>query len=144
MNFSIFLSNHVIVQAGVQLPDYICTELIVDNPNELISLVQKSEYYISHICWWDYVKIGYSSSLGYGGRRNPREPDYYFAETDICRDFEMTATANEYYDYLVKVKNKFSCFNIFPAFDIKKKVEGERNSFGDKESIHLPTNSPQD
>ncbi len=120
MSLNLYLTNHLIVQCGIPSSEFICSEAIVENPDELISAVRQTNYYISHVRWWDYVKIGDVSPIGYGGTRDPRNPNYYFAETDICRDFDTATTDKEYRDYLLQVKEKYSGYNILPAFDVKK------------------------
>jgi len=121
MLFNEYLDRHLIVQIGIRSPEYVCAEAIVDNPDELISIIEGTAYYISHIRWWDHVKIGVVSPIGYGGTRNPRDYDYYFAETDICKDFDISTTLDEYRDYLAQVKGRYIDYSIYPAFDIKEK-----------------------
>jgi len=121
MDLNAYLNKHLIICGGIRIQKFIYSDLIVDNPEEFIFLLSKTNYYISHICWWDYVRVGTISAIGYGGTRDPRDSNYYFAETDLCRNFGSVTTIEEYYNYLFKIKEIYSNYSIFPAFDIKKK-----------------------
>ena len=118
-----YLLNHTIIRIGNCLSEYVCCETIVDNPIELIAVVKENDCYISEIRWWDRVKISLGSKIGYGGAKDPRFPDeYFFAETDICRVFDFESCDGEYYEYLEQIKQKYANYDLFPAFDIKKKI----------------------
>ena len=115
-----YLKEHTIVKIGSPVLNYVSCETIVDNPAELISIVLQNNCYISEIRWWDRVKITSGSIIGYGGPRDPRSPySYFFAETDICKTFNIYAQEKEYSEYLSCIKNLYSKFDLFPAFDIK-------------------------
>ena len=120
MEMHTYLKKHLIVQNCLDSPNYLCLEAIFDNPEELISILSQTEYHICHISWWDYVSLADTSSIGYGGVRDPNNPMFYFAETDICRDFDCSTTSEEYLDYLLHVKSMYPNHTIFPAFDIKR------------------------
>lgn len=125
MTIETYLSNHKIIQIGIPLVDHICCDIIVDNTDELISFVADTEYYISHIRWWDHTKIGFASPIGYGGAEDPNNPGYYFAETDISKAFDSCTTAKEYRSYIAEIKTKFPHCCVFPAFDIKRRKTGD-------------------
>ena len=120
--FEEYLNKHVIVKIGVTPSEFMCTELIVDDPVEFIATVFKTENFISSIQWWDRVLICDGSELGYGGARDPRAPkEYYFAETDIGCEFGENTSEAEYYEYLNKIKQLFDNYDLYPAFDIMKR-----------------------
>ena len=121
MRIEDYLENHTVVKIGNPVPGYICCEIIVDNPMQLISVVRENSCFISEIRWWDRVEIAVGSSIGYGGTRDPRNPEtHFFAETDICRVFNDLLRDDEYYAYLENIKLNNSNLDLFPAFDIKK------------------------
>lgn len=121
MRIEDYLSNHTIVRIGITLPGYVCCETIVDNPIELISVIRENNCYIDEIRWWDRVEISSGSSIGYGGPRDPKNPDsHFFAETDIFKVFTPLSQAEEYYVYLDQIESKYSTLNLFPSFDIKR------------------------
>ena len=117
-----YLEKHLIVRIGLTIPGYICCEVIVDNPAELIAVVKKAKCYISGIRWWDRAEIESGSSIGYGGPLDPRDPDrMFFAETDICREFDASVKEKEYNEYFEQVRSAYPNHELYPAFDIKKK-----------------------
>ena len=119
MKIEDYLNDHTIIKIGVSPPGYICSEVIVDNPAELISIIRENGCYIAEIRWWDRVEIVSGSSIGYGGPRDPRSPDsHYFAETDIHKVFNTFSQDEDYYEYLSHIQNNYFNFNLFPAFDI--------------------------
>lgn len=121
MRIEDYLTEHTIVKIGETLPGYICCENIVDTPLDLLSVVKNNNGYISEIRWWDCVEIASGSSIGYGGPRDPRNPDsHFFAETDICKVFDAFAQDEDYYKYIKQIETAYSTRNIYPAFDIKK------------------------
>ena len=121
MKIEDYLDNHTIVKIGKTIPGYICCEIIVDNPMELISIVRENNCYISEIRWWDRVEIATGSSIGYGGFRDPQSPNsHFFAETDICKAFSDILQDDEYDAYFTVIKNSYSDHHLFPSFDIKR------------------------
>ncbi|MBR2650774.1 MAG: hypothetical protein IKD45_03865 [Clostridia bacterium] len=121
MRIEDFLNEHKIVQIGNTTDGYVCCEIIVDNPTELIYALQDSNAYISEIRWWDRVKISCGSTIGYGGPRDPRASDeYFFAETDICKTYNAPPKNTEIHEYITRIKKEYCEYNLFPSFDIKK------------------------
>lgn len=110
-----FLDEHFIINIGKK---QLC-EVIVDTPVELISLLKHHDFYISLITWWDWVPIATGSSIGYGGPRDPRDPNnYFFAETDISKEFGVETPPDQYIEYLKKVQKEYSGHDLYPAFEI--------------------------
>ena len=122
MDLEIFLQNNVIVSIGEPIIGYICTETIVNDFKKLIDILDVDRYYISEIRWWDCVLIKTGSPIGYGGVRDPRNPfEFFFAETDICQEFDISSTKKVYSAYIDSIKNNYINYNLYPAFDIKLK-----------------------
>ena len=123
MNIREYLKVHTIIEIGNLISDeYLCSETIVDCPEEFVKIVSKSEYIITEITWWDRVSILNSSDIGYGGPLDPRAPkEYYFAETDLRKRF-IKATKEEYLFYIKEVKDKYSKYDIYPAFEVALKI----------------------
>ena len=123
MKFQDYLMRHKIVKIGKHILGYVCSEVIVDNPEEFIMIVQQNGYFISEIRWWEYTSITEVPSIGYGGPRDPRCPDkYYFAETDVCISFCKPVRYQDYVSYLVQVKNAYPNLILHPAFDVKEEL----------------------
>ena len=121
MKLQEYLVKHKIIEIGVPLPGYICTETIVDDPKEFITIVQQNNYYVSEIRWWEHVAISEKPKIGYGGSRDPRNPtQYYFAETDICICFQKPVPYQDYVSSLDQIKNMYPDLILYPAFDIKR------------------------
>ena len=123
MDILSFLKNHTIVSIGKPITDIcVAAEVISDDPFGLIQVALEHNCYISEIRFWDRVKMSETSSLGYGGPRDPREAgDTYFAETDICRCFSPKTTYEEYRKYLHDVQKAYPNHELYPAFDIERK-----------------------
>ena len=123
MNLVCFLKEHKIVSVGCSTDvDCLAVEFIADDPQALISCVAENGCYISEIMWWHRALISKGSEIGYGGPKDPRDPEnYYFAETDICSTFSKDTSTEEYESYLSAVKLKYSSYDIYPAFDIYRR-----------------------
>ena len=115
-----YLKRYTVLSIGTCIPGYICCESIVENPKTLISLLKNSGYYISEIRWWDRVAVGSMSTIGYGGPRDPNNPNcFYYAETDIYMEFGPGTTDDSYNQYIDSIKKEYPTNQLFPAFDIR-------------------------
>ena len=120
MDIEAYVINHTIVKVGNTLPKYLFNEVIVDNPIELISLVNENKScYISYILWWVRAKISEGSAIGYGGPRDPRNPDEsFFSETIMCRNFSENTDIKEYLAYIEETLKSHPNYDLYPGFDI--------------------------
>lgn len=126
MKIEDYLTQHRILQIGSNLPGYVCSETIVDNPVELVSVVCSTGHYISYISWWDYSEIATGSTIGHGGPRDPANPNrYFYAETDICQAFNTDTPYEDYCDYIRRTTESYINCRLFPAFDIKCRKAGQ-------------------
>ena len=126
MKIDEYLITHKIISIGKSISGYVCCEVIVDDPIELIDIVSKSNCFISEIRWWDCTEIEKGSLIGYGGPRDPRNPSrFFFAETDICKIFSVFSKEHEYKDHIKDIKSKYPHLDLFPAFDIKIKTKDD-------------------
>lgn len=123
MDLLVCLNEHVITTVGRSDEDKcVIIEAIVDNPEELVEQVIKNDCYISQIIWWDRALCSKGSSIGMGGPLDPRDPDnYYFAELYICDTFGPETTADEYVEYLNRIKKKYPMCDLYPDFNIYRK-----------------------
>ena len=119
------IKEHAIVCIGkIEDGNNKMVEVIPQNPKNFLEEVIRTGCYISEIRWWDRTLISTGSKIGYGGPRDPRDPqNYYFAETDICASFVSTTTFSEYAEYLDRIKEQYSAFDIYPAFDVYYKTK---------------------
>lgn len=120
MQIKDYLEKHLILAIGNPFGEYVCTDAIVDDAEKFIEAVLKNERYISDVTWWERAEILSGSKIGYGGPRDPGDPDkYFFAETDICKTFDVNTTKEEYGEYLAEIKSGYSEYNLIPAFTVK-------------------------
>ena len=119
MTIKQYLSEHLIVCVGNDIPGHIYTDLIVDNPIEFVELIAASPYYISSILWWEIVDNNARPNLGGGGIADPRSSEKcYFAETDLCQDFFRSSTVEKYIDYIHHTHMQYPALLLYPSFDI--------------------------
>ncbi len=117
-----YVRKHKVLQIGVTLPSDICSEVIVDNPKEFVQIVVQNGGYISAISWWERVAIGTKPQIGYGGPRDPIAPDkFYFAETDLGKQFSVLSSVYDYLNYLAQTLQSNQDVALFPAFEVCKK-----------------------
>lgn len=119
MTIKQYLSEHLIVSIGNDIPGHIYTDVIVDNPIEFVELIATSPYFISSILWWEIVDNNACPNLGGGGIADPRSSEKcYFAEIDLCRDFFRSTTVEEYKDYIQHILMQYPALHLYPSFDI--------------------------
>ena len=114
-----FILKHFILSIGMpvdQKDAYV--EVIVDAPEKLISMAEQSEYYISEIRFYHRVRITDGSPIGYGGQMDPRNSNFYFAETYYDCTSSMDATTNDYLKYVSEVQNLYPEYQMVPAFTL--------------------------
>ena len=121
MKLEDYIDKHTIIKIGMPSSEYVYCEVIVDDPKQLVSVARDDGYYISSIRWWHHANITAGSNIGYGGPKDPNCPDYYFAETDFCKQFDVFSQDEEYYKYIDEIKHAYPNSLLIPAFDIKKR-----------------------
>lgn len=116
-----YVREHMVLQIGCNLSAHICSEVLVDDPKELVHTIVHNGGYISAISWWERVSFGSKPQMGYGGMRDPRaSEEFYFAETDIGKNFPVGTTECEYLNYLAQTLKSHSDVSLMPAFEICK------------------------
>ena len=68
----------------------VATEIIFDDPEAFAEYFLVNNCFISTIRWWDRTLINQPSPIGGGGRKDPRNPEFYFAETHIESTFDQS------------------------------------------------------
>lgn len=127
MNILQYIKMHMITYVGTgiiepMVDECLATEVILDDPQEFVNEIIKSNYYISLVRWWHRIPRNTSSPIGYGGPLDPRDRDnFYFAETYIEESFEKSTSAAQYTHYLNKIREQYKDYDIYPAFDICSK-----------------------
>ena len=117
MKIKKYLSQHLIV--GSFLPDFVCIDAIVDDPEAFIRLVTANNCYVTEIIMWDRVKIGAGSKIGYGGPPDPRAAsEYYFSETILTRTFRDTETDSAYIHFISESMAQYPDSDLFPSFTV--------------------------
>ena len=121
MKIEDFLQRHTIVKIGMTPPEYVCCEVVLDDPRAFARIVRENRCYVTEVRWWDCAEIALESPIGYGGPRDSRSPDkYFFAETDIGRVFPAGLQDEEYDRYFDKIKQAYARFDLYPAFDVRR------------------------
>ena len=116
-----YVRKHMVLQIGIVLPSQICSEVIVDNPEEFVRIVVQNGGYISEISWWEHVAVDTKPKIGYGGPRDPMAPDkFYYAETDIRDRFPVWTSEYDYINYLAQTLQANPDVALFPAFEVCK------------------------
>ena len=120
MNSIECLKQQILVSIGVVVDKKcVIVEGIAENPTIFIETVVEKGLYISAIHWWDRSLISQGSQIGYGGPRDPRDPEkYYFAEMDIFATFDKETNVLDYIEYINRIKSQYLSFDIYPAFDV--------------------------
>ena len=126
-----YIEMHRIVTIGTPTsPDTLYAETIVDNPYEFVQAIVKNGFYISEILWWERTLQSSSPKLGMGGPVDPRDPlNYYFAETDICMNYNHNTSLEEYIDYLNEIQAKYPNFDLFPSFVVNIPVQTPQENY---------------
>lgn len=116
-----FIDEHEIVKIGKASQEDVCPEVIVDDPIGLISIIKQNHCYIYQITWWDRVKLGIGSPIGYGGPLDPRCPnEYFFSETHLSKQFHCKMQNEELFQYFEEVKRDYALYDLIPSFFIKR------------------------
>ncbi len=137
MNIDKYLEKHLIIKFGSTLPQFAYYEIIVDKPEEFLLFLTNTENYISVIRWWEYTPISVSPRIGYGGKKDPSSPNkYFFAETDVYKNFDSNTEYKEYVSYLKEIRDMYSDILLLPAFNIERKpIRTCRDQSGDGSMI---------
>ena len=105
-----------------------CPEHLSRDWESFLDLLYSEGGSISAILWWDYCKISQQhESIGSGGYRDPENPEYMFAETQLYEDGFDTKSLEEVKEYIIRMKNagigcnnRYISFNLVPSFDIRE------------------------
>lgn len=125
MSFVSYLKEHTIIKGTLlqtaQGPEF--AEAIFDNPEEVLKMIFDNSCSISEVLWWHRLAVDTASDIGYGGYLDPRDNNFYFAETYICDKFDEKITFEECITYINTVKKKYSKYDIYPGFDVRLTTE---------------------
>ena len=119
MDVKQYIAEHLVIRIGYDLPGHLCTDIIVDDPEEFIGIIDASEYFISGILWWEHTPICNRPKIGAGGLVDPRNPrEYFFAETFLCESFQKDTPKQDYIDYIQKIRKLYPSVHLCPSFDV--------------------------
>ena len=117
-----FIKQHKILDIGCASPGELFAEMILDLPFDFVDAALNDNYYISRINWWERARIQSGSLLGFGGPRDPRAPQkFFFSETSLCKEFDLTTTTDEYYDYINSIQTQYKNICLVPSFELRHK-----------------------
>lgn len=119
IKFENYLNEHKILKIGkIDL-----TDIIVDNPIEFVKFVSKTDYYISHVLWWEKIELtNAKNSMGGGGIRDKSDNTFFWSEIYyLGRDFCPEDESNVIISYIDIVRVLYPAHNLHPSFDLKNK-----------------------
>lgn len=113
-----YLSKHEILKIGKM--DF--TDIIVDDPIEFVEIVSKTEYYISHVSWWEKIEIkNAGNSMGGGGIKDKTDSNLFWSEVYyLDKKFHQIDEDNAIISYINNVRRLYLKHNLYPSFDLKK------------------------
>lgn len=105
-----------------------CSEYLFKDWELFLDLLYAEGGGISAILWWDYCKVSQQhESIGSGGYKDPENPEYMFAETQLYEDGFDTKSLDEVKEYIIKIKNStisynntYISFNLVPSFYLRE------------------------
>ena len=113
-----FLKEHLILDVSG-----IYKEMIVDDVDLFLQVIEKSEYYIDEIGFWEYLPISSTDSLGGGGPIDRKNEDYYYSEIYYWgKTFRQNSPISEISDYINEHQNRYPDRKIYPSFSIEKRT----------------------
>ena len=136
MNLENYIKEHTL--SGLSKPDlqeYIYSEVLVENPKELIEISLNAGCLVSSILWWDRLLLSQDSDYGISkiiltdgrsllpGIRDIRSKEHYFSETNVFKDFDEGTTLEEYCEYIDCIKSMYSKNDFYPSLDIKRRKD---------------------
>lgn len=95
----------------------VCSELLFPNWQEFLTLLFSCDGHISSIIWFEYVEISkQKDSLGSGGYKDLKNPDYMWAETAIFDDNLEKKSLSELVEHIQFTINKHHPHHLVPCF----------------------------
>ena len=103
-----------------------CSEYLFKDWNSFLDILYAEGGRISSVLWWDHcTKMQRSESVGSGGYTDPRNDEYFYAETQSFKDGLETKTLDEIKEYINQVRNtgiqygiKYKSHDLIPSFYI--------------------------
>lgn len=95
----------------------VCSELLFPNWREFLTLLFHCDGHVSSIVWFEYVEISkQKDSLGGGGYKDVKNPDYMWAETALFDDNLEGASFSELVEHIQSTINKYHPHRLVPCF----------------------------
>ena len=116
-----FVQDHTLTELCGRLDTL--SDLLVDDPATFLELVCKSEYYVQNAIWWERAPIETGSTLGLGGPRDPRDPQYFYSETYLGDKFASDTTLDEYLRYMTAIREAHPNLVLHPGFGLAPRNE---------------------
>ena len=91
-------------------------DVLVDDPAAFCTLICGSGYYVQNVIWWERAPIETGSTLGLGGPRDPRDPQYFYSETYLDDKFASDTTLDEYLRYMTVIREAHPNLVLHPGF----------------------------
>lgn len=94
-----------------------CSELIFRDWKEFLDVLFANGSGVSAILWWEHCRIDkQEESLGGGGYKDPHEPGYMFAETQLYEDGFETHGQEDILGYIDSVRAEYPDHDLIPGF----------------------------
>ena len=98
-------------------------DVLVDDPAAFCTLICGSGYYVQNVIWWERAPIETGSTLGLGGPRDPRDPQYFYSETYLDDKFASDTTLDEYLRYMTVIREAHPNLVLHPGFWLLPRAE---------------------
>ena len=95
----------------------VCSELLFPNWHEFLTLLFSCKGHICSIAWFEYVEISkQKESLGSGGYKDLKNPDYMWAETAIFDDNLEECSLLALVEHIQTTIDKHQPHHLVPCF----------------------------
>lgn len=101
-----------------------CPELLFGEWEPFLDLLYAEGGAVSAICWWDRCrKSEQHESVGAGGYADPDDPEYLYAETQLCAENLEAKTLGEVKEYIARERetgfrygSEYRSHELVPSF----------------------------
>ena len=103
-----------------------CSEYLFGDWEAFLDLLYAEGGAVSAVCWWDRCKRSeLRESVGSGGYVDPDDPEYVYAETQLCAEGLEKKALGEVKEYIAKERrtgfrygSKYSSHDLVPSFEL--------------------------
>ena len=97
----------------------LCSELLFDDWKEFLEVLYSEGGRVESILWFEHVKISHQkASLGSGGYKDEKNPEYMYAETQIFKNHMESLSLSQIIQYINLILNSYPNNRLIPSFFI--------------------------